>query len=153
MTTYLNLHMALEKIRVQAAIPRYDEAGLDVGDEVMPPRLMIVGERNSGKTTVAKSLVNWALRSARTRGGPGSDKPNATGSGITLVNLDPGEVRMSFITVLTHSGRLHDPWDSDGRADLRNAAEHEPSSHLWHDPQHRTAAQLPESAAWRTLAA
>ena len=91
---YLNLHLALERIRAAARVPEYDEAGLDPHEEALPPRVMVVGERDAGKTTVAKTLVNWALRSARARGGPGSQLASAAGPGIMLVDLDPNEVRV-----------------------------------------------------------
>jgi hypothetical protein len=47
--------------------------------EKQPPRILVIGPENSGKTTACKITANYAVR-ARQRWSP------------ILVNLDPGEV-------------------------------------------------------------
>ncbi|KZT09713.1 uncharacterized protein LAESUDRAFT_810681 [Laetiporus sulphureus 93-53] len=83
MNVYANVHLALEQMRVRALCvahgsppPSDDEGGPASIPE--PPRVLILGPENSGKTTVSKILVNYA-----TRAGQGW-KP-------MLVNVDPGE--------------------------------------------------------------
>ncbi|EPS95186.1 hypothetical protein FOMPIDRAFT_1054431 [Fomitopsis schrenkii] len=83
MHAYANVHLALEQMRVRALRAMHgsppssdDEGSADANPE--PPRVLILGPENSGKTTVAKILVNYAVR---------------TGQEWTpmLVNTDPGE--------------------------------------------------------------
>ncbi|KAG6854548.1 Cleavage polyadenylation factor subunit clp1 [Blastosporella zonata] len=77
MAAYANLHIAFEQMRVRALAaargspPRGDEPN-------DPPRVLVLGPENSGKTTVSKILVNYAVRA---------------GQGWTplLVNVDPNE--------------------------------------------------------------
>ncbi|KAH9833021.1 Pre-mRNA cleavage complex II protein Clp1-domain-containing protein [Rhodofomes roseus] len=83
MHAYANVHLALEQMRVRALRTVHgsppssdDEADTDANPE--PPRVLVLGPENSGKTTVAKILVNYAVR---------------TGQDWTpmLLNTDPGE--------------------------------------------------------------
>ena len=85
MNAYANVHLALEHMRVRAlravhgSPPSSDDEG-DTDANPEPPRVLVLGPENSGKTTVTKILVNYAVR---------------TGQDWTpmLVNADPGEVR------------------------------------------------------------
>lgn len=54
MTSYANLHFALERLRDQAL-----EEGVD------GPRVLLLGPENSGKTSLAKLLTAYATRSGR----------------------------------------------------------------------------------------
>ncbi|KAH9930627.1 uncharacterized protein B0H18DRAFT_992607 [Fomitopsis serialis] len=82
MHAYANVHLALEQMRVRAlraahgSPPSSDDEADDANPD--PPRVLVLGPDNSGKTTVAKILVNYAVR---------------TGQDWTpmLVNTDPGE--------------------------------------------------------------
>jgi len=82
MHAYANVHLALEQMRVRAlraahgSPPSSDDEADDANPG--PPRVLVLGPENSGKTTVAKILVNYAVR---------------TGQDWTpmLVNTDPGE--------------------------------------------------------------
>ncbi|BGP19371.1 Cleavage polyadenylation factor subunit clp1 [Rhodosporidiobolus nylandii] len=64
-------------------------------DEVTPPRVLVVGERGAGKSTLIKMLLNWRNRAARaTAPAPASSAVGgATGAapGMTIVNLDPSD--------------------------------------------------------------
>ena len=90
MTAYANLHLAFEAMRVRAL---YRAKGEDFGgqtppynnnsDHTEPPRVLILGPDNSGKTTIAKILVNYATR-------VGQDWTPM------LVNVDPSEVFVFF---------------------------------------------------------
>ncbi|CAZ85735.1 unnamed protein product [Tuber melanosporum] len=71
MTTYTNLHFALEKQRGMA-----DESPTAQG-----PRVMIIGPENAGKTSLVKILTAYAVRQGR--------KP-------AVVNLDPKEGVLSL---------------------------------------------------------
>lgn len=81
MSAYANLHIALEQMRVRSlrkvhgSPPQDDEPDT----AVEPPRILILGPENSGKTTVCKILTNYAVRA---------------GQGWTpvYVNVDPGDV-------------------------------------------------------------
>lgn len=98
MHAYANVHLALEQMRVRALRAMHgsppssdDEGSADANPE--PPRVLILGPENSGKTTVAKILVNYAVR---------------TGQEWTpmLVNTDPGEVNLYsswFFSMLTRA--------------------------------------------------
>ncbi|KAI0273413.1 Pre-mRNA cleavage complex II protein Clp1-domain-containing protein [Gloeopeniophorella convolvens] len=81
MYAYANVHLALEKMRVRALSahrgsppPPGAEADLDAE----PPRVLVLGPENSGKTTVCKILTNYAVRAGQ----------NWT---PMYVNTDPGE--------------------------------------------------------------
>ena len=79
MTAYANLHVAFEGMRVRALdrangnMHANDTAGTE------PPRVLILGPENSGKTSIAKILINYATRAGQ------NWSP-------MLVNVDPGEV-------------------------------------------------------------
>ncbi|KIM55025.1 hypothetical protein SCLCIDRAFT_1221427 [Scleroderma citrinum Foug A] len=80
MTAYANLHMAFEQMRVRAlralhGSPLSDD---DHNANAEPPRVLILGPENSGKTTICKILTNYAVR-------VGQDWSPI------LVNVDPSE--------------------------------------------------------------
>lgn len=54
MTSYVNLHFAIEQIRDQAALGHTDG-----------PRVLLLGPENAGKTSLAKLLTAYAIRSGR----------------------------------------------------------------------------------------
>ncbi|KAG6916611.1 Cleavage polyadenylation factor subunit clp1 [Tephrocybe rancida] len=80
MAAYANLHIAFEQMRVRAlrvvhgSPPRNDDPSA-LAD---PPRVLVLGPDNSGKTTVCKILVNYAVRAGQ-------------GWSPLLVNVDPSE--------------------------------------------------------------
>lgn len=87
MNVYGNVHMGLEAMRIRARRKQKNSTGYpqshDAGShDSEPPRVLILGPENSGKTTIAKILVNWATRA-------GQDWSPM------LVNVDPGEVQLS----------------------------------------------------------
>lgn len=92
MIPYSNLHLAFEQMRILAnrasrgspPPPPHDET------DQRPPRVLIIGPENSGKTTAAKILINYAVRS------PGKWAP-------MLVNLDTGDASAFRISVVTHN--------------------------------------------------
>ncbi|KIJ10513.1 hypothetical protein PAXINDRAFT_177469 [Paxillus involutus ATCC 200175] len=64
MTPYANLHLAFEQMRVRALAALH---GSPTSDDVQnanaePPRILILGPENSGKTTICKILSNYAVR-------------------------------------------------------------------------------------------
>ncbi|KAF9227794.1 hypothetical protein BS17DRAFT_774335 [Gyrodon lividus] len=64
MTVYANLHMAFEQMRVRAlrvlhGSPASDH---DQNTNAEPPRVLILGPENSGKTTICKIMSNYAVR-------------------------------------------------------------------------------------------
>ncbi|KAF8919363.1 hypothetical protein CPB85DRAFT_1373536 [Mucidula mucida] len=64
MKAYGNLHIAFEQMRVRALAELRDAPGrTDYRNQ--PPRVLVLGPSNSGKTTVCKILVNYAVRSGR----------------------------------------------------------------------------------------
>jgi hypothetical protein len=82
MNAYANVHLALEKMRVRALSSQRGSplpSGPDHEVDPDPPRVLVLGPENSGKTTVCKILANYAVR---------------TGQGWTpmYVNTDPSEV-------------------------------------------------------------
>ncbi|KIK59491.1 hypothetical protein GYMLUDRAFT_169375 [Collybiopsis luxurians FD-317 M1] len=80
MTAYANLHIAFEQMRVRALAKIHGspvpEASSELASE--PPRVLVLGPENSGKTTICKILANYAVR---------------TGQGWSplLANVDPNE--------------------------------------------------------------
>ncbi|KIL69980.1 hypothetical protein M378DRAFT_118800 [Amanita muscaria Koide BX008] len=80
MSAYANLHIAFEQMRVRAlrklrgSPPHSDEPGTPVE----PPRVLVLGPENSGKTTVCKILTNYAVRAGQ-------------GWSPVYVNVDPSE--------------------------------------------------------------
>ncbi|KAL4077286.1 hypothetical protein V8B97DRAFT_2004165 [Scleroderma yunnanense] len=81
MTAYANLHMALEQMRVRAlrALHGSPISDDDHNANTEPPRVLILGPENSGKTTICKILTNYAVRVGQ-------------GWSPILVNVDPSEV-------------------------------------------------------------
>jgi hypothetical protein len=81
MAAYANLHMAFEQMRVRALrdlrgspVPEYER-----DKKTDPPRVLILGPENSGKTTVCKILINYAVRAGQ-------------GWSPLLINTDTSEV-------------------------------------------------------------
>lgn len=88
MRAYANVHIALEQRRVRAlrtmhGSPGSDDENSDVQGYGEPPRVLVLGPENSGKTTMCKILTNYCVRA-------GQDW------GPVLVNVDPSEVRAFF---------------------------------------------------------
>ena len=84
MRAYANVHLALEQRRVRALCAIYsspisDDEGPEVPGHGEPPRVLVLGPENSGKTTVCKILTNYCVRA-------GQDWSPV------LVNVDPNEV-------------------------------------------------------------
>lgn len=81
MAAYANLHIAFEQMRVRALRTLHGSPphGDDPDASTAPPRILILGPENSGKTTVCKTLINYAVRAGQ------SWSP-------LLVNVDPSEV-------------------------------------------------------------
>jgi polyribonucleotide 5'-hydroxyl-kinase len=82
MTAYANLHIAFEQMRVRAlnaiqGSPFSDNDDPELNAE--PPRVLVLGPENSGKTTVCKILANYTVRTSQ------EWSP-------LLVNVDPSEV-------------------------------------------------------------
>ncbi|EJD05703.1 Clp1-domain-containing protein [Fomitiporia mediterranea MF3/22] len=80
MAAYMNLHLAFEQMRVRALssargtpLPT-DSSSVPDG----PPRVLVVGPENAGKTTACKILANYAVRTGQ-------------GWAPMFVNVDPGE--------------------------------------------------------------
>jgi polyribonucleotide 5'-hydroxyl-kinase len=100
MIPYTNLHLAFEQKRVlanRASRNSPPPPGHDQNNE-SPPRVLIIGPENSGKTTVTKILANYAIRS------PAQWAP-------IVVNLDtndvsrggwatPGVIRSAYAMIL-----------------------------------------------------
>ena len=87
MAAYANVHMVLEKMRLRAQCVVNGSPpppGDDDGNEPEPPRVLILGPENSGKTSVCKILANYAIRA-------GQDwEP-------VYVNVDPSEVSWRYV--------------------------------------------------------
>lgn len=85
MNAYANVHLALEKMRVRA-LSNHRGSPLPSGPEQdvdpEPPRVLVLGPENSGKTTVCKILTNYAVRAGQ-------------GWSPMYVNTDPSEVCVS----------------------------------------------------------
>lgn len=81
MMTYANLHLAFEQMRIRARRAQQGSSPPPGSVETSndPPRVLVIGPENSGKTTVCKIIANYAVRAGQ-RWSP------------ILVNLDPGEV-------------------------------------------------------------
>ncbi|KAJ6502225.1 Pre-mRNA cleavage complex II protein Clp1-domain-containing protein [Mycena sanguinolenta] len=80
MTAYANLHIAFEQMRVRALrdlrgspVPDYER-----NKPADPPRVLVLGPENSGKTTICKLLINYAVRAGQ-------------GWSPLLINTDPAE--------------------------------------------------------------
>ncbi|EJU00802.1 hypothetical protein DACRYDRAFT_89724 [Dacryopinax primogenitus] len=72
MVSYLNCHIASEQMRVRSSIARRH----GIGNQTQAPRVLMLGAENSGKTTLCKILLNYALRAGQ------SWSP-------LIINLDP----------------------------------------------------------------
>lgn len=85
MAAYGNLHIAFEQMRVRALAKLrgspVPEGRSDFAAE--PPRVLVLGPENSGKTTVCKILVNYAVRAGQ-------------GWSPLLANVDPNEARLDL---------------------------------------------------------
>lgn len=89
MPTYLNLHLSLSRLR-QLSRPSSFSVTRDLSqpdDEVPPPRVLVIGERGAGKSSLIKMLTNWRNREARAT----LAKPGQQTAGLTVVNLDPSD--------------------------------------------------------------
>ncbi|TBU35506.1 hypothetical protein BD311DRAFT_772602 [Dichomitus squalens] len=69
MSIYANVHLALEQMRVRA-LAAVDGSPIpeDEGDDAIgidPPRVLVLGPENSGKTSVCKILTNYAVRAGQ----------------------------------------------------------------------------------------
>ena len=84
MAAYGNVHIALEQMRVRA-LSKIRGSPLPPGQDNVdpkltePPRVLILGPENAGKTTVAKILANYTVRAGQ-------------GWSPLLANVDPSEV-------------------------------------------------------------
>ncbi|KAF8590063.1 Clp1-domain-containing protein [Ramaria rubella] len=80
MMSYANLHLAFEQMRVRARRVQRGSPTTTGSIEANshPPRILVIGPENSGKTTACKIIANYAVRAGQ-RWSP------------ILVNLDPGE--------------------------------------------------------------
>lgn len=68
MYAYANVHIALEKMRIRAQCAldgSPQPPGEDEGYDPEPPRVLVLGPENSGKTTVCKILTNYAVRAGQ----------------------------------------------------------------------------------------
>lgn len=95
MSTYANLHLAFEQMRVRAlrdlhGSPPSDD---DQHANTEPPRVLILGPENSGKTSISKILSNYTVRVAQ------NWSP-------LLVNLDPAQVCPLSLPRLLHTPHL-----------------------------------------------
>ncbi|KAF8633843.1 hypothetical protein AX15_001217 [Amanita polypyramis BW_CC] len=64
MSVYANLHVAFEQMRVRSLRKLHGSPPQDGEPDtpVEPPRVLVLGPENSGKTTVCKILTNYAVR-------------------------------------------------------------------------------------------
>jgi len=96
MHAYANVHLALEKMRVRA-LSSHRGSPLPVGVEQdvdpEPPRVLVLGPENSGKTAVCKILTNYAVRAGQ-------------GWAPMYVNTDPSEVCVCAFGALWVGGCL-----------------------------------------------
>jgi len=99
MAAYANVHIALEQMRVRAlrAIHGSPAPEDEHNAKTEPPRVLVLGPENSGKTTVCKILTNYAVRS-------GQDWSPM------LINVDSNEVRV--LPFMPIPNRLHNDVDS-----------------------------------------
>ncbi|KAF8511121.1 Pre-mRNA cleavage complex II protein Clp1-domain-containing protein [Hysterangium stoloniferum] len=80
MSSYANLHLAFEQMRIKTRRAQRgspSSTGLSESEK-QPPRILVIGPENSGKTTACKIIANYAVRAGQ-RWSP------------ILVNLDSGE--------------------------------------------------------------
>jgi hypothetical protein len=114
--TYYNAHLALEQLRVSCRPPPSFLPSDDPirslhpsqqEDETLGPRVLVVGEAGSGKSTLCKSLINWAVRMGKARR-DGDWTDYGEGRKVMFVNLDPADVRPDLFSVsLRRSKRLN----------------------------------------------
>jgi len=109
MAAYANVHIAFEQMRVRALRILHGSPALDddANANAEPPRVLVLGPDNSGKTTVCKILTNYAVRAGQ------NWSP-------TLVNVDPSEVstpsnESTFVVLSRESGGLGSSWGNLGR--------------------------------------
>ncbi|KAI9606350.1 hypothetical protein KEM48_001893 [Puccinia striiformis f. sp. tritici PST-130] len=90
------LHLALERARLSSVAPKHFQPqaepparlqqaysdGRDPDEEKHGPHVMVIGSLASGKSTLIKTLANWAVKSGRTK---------LEGPGLLLVNLNPND--------------------------------------------------------------
>jgi polyribonucleotide 5'-hydroxyl-kinase len=97
---YFNAHLALEQLRGSCRPPPsflpdddpvHAVPSSQQEDETLGPRVLIVGEPGSGKSTVCKSLVNWAVRMGKARR-DGDWTDMGDGRKVLFVNIDPSDV-------------------------------------------------------------
>jgi polyribonucleotide 5'-hydroxyl-kinase len=94
---YMALHLALERVRLGSVPPKHFlphvepparlqhvTDGQEQDEEKQGPHVMVIGSLASGKSTLIKTLANWAVKSGRTK---------LEGPGLLLVNLNPNDVR------------------------------------------------------------
>lgn len=83
MVSYMNLHLAFEQMRLKATMTTRNSPSLDSAQDIPdgPPRMLVLGPDNAGKTTACKILVNYAVRAGQ-------------GWAPMFVNVDPGEVKI-----------------------------------------------------------
>lgn len=83
MVAYANLHLAFEQMRIRARrVQKKSPDATSLADaEKQPPRILMIGPENSGKTTACKILANYATRTGQ-QWSP------------MLVNVDPNEVSL-----------------------------------------------------------
>ncbi|KAI7949079.1 hypothetical protein MJO28_007900 [Puccinia striiformis f. sp. tritici] len=93
---YMALHLALERARLSSVAPKHFQPqaepparlqqaysdGRDPDEEKHGPHVMVIGSLASGKSTLIKTLANWAVKSGRTK---------LEGPGLLLVNLNPND--------------------------------------------------------------
>lgn len=101
MTAYASLHIAFEQMRVRALAAIHGSPVSDNDDDANtePPRVLVLGPENSGKTTVCKILANYAVRAGQ-------------GWAPLLANVDTSEVTfpvfsfldLHFTHILTQGG-------------------------------------------------
>lgn len=88
-STYFNLHLSLSRLR-HLSRPSSFSLTRDLSqpdDEVAPPRVLVIGERGAGKSSLIKMLTNWRNREARAT----LAKPGESTAGLTVANLDPND--------------------------------------------------------------
>ncbi|KAF5386906.1 hypothetical protein D9615_001595 [Tricholomella constricta] len=117
MAAYANLHIAFEQMRVRAlrtlhGSPAHDD---DPSASAEPPRVLVVGPENSGKTTLCKILVNYAVRAGQ-------------GWSPLLANVDPSEGGWAAPGALS-AAPVHSPLPTSSPANpLGSAATSAPTS-------------------------
>lgn len=96
MNAYGNVHLALEAMRIRALQKTKENQPQAYGadsQDTEPPRVLVLGPENSGKTSLVKILLNYATRAAQ------DWSP-------MLVNIDPGEVTTVRLSLFTSSSHI-----------------------------------------------